>query len=164
MVVLVRAALGKHLLELLFLRVAQQGLNLAVRILHEGLDLGVAIFLAERGVGAQGLHLLQAVGEDGLDLRHLIAGEAELLPEMRGLLAGVEGAVLARLRWSSGLVGVRRLCEHECHSGRKQNAQCDSCFCAVSHFSFPPSAVCTFAGHCVCRHNGGAGVAQNILR
>jgi hypothetical protein len=132
--VFVVVALGLHLLELLFLRVVQQSLDLAVRVLHNGLHLGAAVVLAERVVGAKGLHLLEAVSEDRLDLRYLVAAEAEPLAQMLRLLGWVEGAVLARLPLSSGrLIGVWRLCEHECRAGGKQNAQSNSCFSHVVH-------------------------------
>ena len=92
-IVLVQAALGLHLLELLLLRVVQDGFDLGVGILHQGLDLGVAIPLAERGVRAKVLHLLEAIGKDGLDLRHLIVAQSQPLAQMRGLPVGVEVAV-----------------------------------------------------------------------
>ena len=136
-VVLVRVALSKHLLELLLLRVAQESFDLAVAILHDRLSLTVAILLAEQVVGAEGLHLLLAVSEDGLNLRYLIAGEAELLAQMRGLLAGVHGAVLfARLRIGSGLVGIRRLCK-QC-ACKEQRAQDEGSFCHAIHLSISP--------------------------
>jgi hypothetical protein len=122
-VVLMRATLCLHLFELLFLVVAQQRLDLAVRVLHDGLHLGAAILLVERVVGAQSLHLLEAVSEDGLDLRHLIAGEAEPLSQMSGLPAGVEGAMLSGFSRSSRRIGIGRLSERESGARRKQNAQ-----------------------------------------
>ena len=122
-----RAALCLHLFELLFLVVAQERLDLAVRVLHDGLHLGVAILLVERVVGAQSLHLLEAVSEDGLDLRHLIAGEAEPLSQMSGLPAGVEGAMLSGFSRSSRRIGIGRLSERESGARRKQNAQSNGC-------------------------------------
>ena len=138
-----RAALGKHLLELLLLRVIQDRFDLAVRILHDGPHLGVAILLAERSIGAQGLHLLLASREDGRNLRHLVARQVQPLSQMRGKLLGREVAVLiARLllrglrRIGSGsLIGIRRLCEH--YARGKQRAQNDSCFGWI-HFSVSP--------------------------
>lgn len=94
MVVAMLAALGKHLLKLLLLRVSEDSFNLAIRILHDGVPLGVAILLSERGVGAQSLHLLLASGEDGRDLRDLIAAQAQPFAQMRGELAGIKVAVL----------------------------------------------------------------------
>ena len=88
------AALSKHLLKLLLLRVSQDGFDLAVGVLHDGMRLGVAILHADRGVGTQSLHLLLASREDGRDLRDLIAAQAQALAEMRGKLAGIEVAVL----------------------------------------------------------------------
>jgi hypothetical protein len=106
-VVAMLATLSKHLLKLLLLRVGQDGFDLGVRVLHDGVRLGVAILFAERGVGAQSLHLLLASGEDGRDLRHLIAAQAEPLTETRSELAGIEVAMLiARLRRR----GLRRSC------------------------------------------------------
>jgi hypothetical protein len=60
---------------------------------------------------------LLAVGEDGRDLRHLIAGEAEPFAEVSGLLVRVRGAVLlALLRRRGGLVDGGRLCDDESRS------------------------------------------------
>lgn len=117
MIVAMLAALSKHLLKLLLLRVSQDGFDFGVRVLHDGVGLRVAILFAERGVSAQGLHLLLASGEDGRDLRHLIAAQAEPLTETRGELAGIEVVMLlAGLRGRGlrhirgwGLIRVRRL-------------------------------------------------------
>ena len=102
LMVVVRAALSKHLLKLLLLLIIQDSFDLRVRILPDGPRLGVAILHAERSVGAQSLHLLLASGEDGRDLRHLIAREAQALAEMRGELVGARSCgagSLAALAW-----------------------------------------------------------------
>lgn len=119
--VLVIATLSKHLLILLLLRVVQQGLDLAVGILPDGLCLGATVLRSERAVGAQALHLLLAIGEKGRNLRHLIAGKAETLAEVRGHLVGIKVAVIvSRLRLRGlrrvgvgGLVRVGRLREQD---------------------------------------------------
>lgn len=115
--VVVRSALGKHLFKLLLLLIIQECFDFRVRILPDGPCLGVAILHAKRSVGAQSLHLLLARGEDGRNLRHLIARQSQALTEMRGKPAGVKVAVLVaglplRGVGSRRLARVRRLREH----------------------------------------------------
>lgn len=92
-VVPVCAAVGQHLLVLLFLRVVEQSFDLRVRVLHDGLELGATILLRERCVGAQGLHLLATVRDDGRNLRNLVTVQAQTLAEMRGHPAGINVAL-----------------------------------------------------------------------
>ena len=127
----------------------------------------------ERGVGAKVLHLLEAIGEDGLDLRHLIVAEPKPLAQMHGLLAGVEVAVeppaarrgLRRIG-SGGLVGAGRLREHEPRG--KQRAQNDAllpCIANCVHtLEFSLVAVVLLTGRCECRHDANARVARENLR
>jgi hypothetical protein len=104
----------------------------------------MAILLCERSIGEQALHLLLAVREDRLELRHLVAAQTKSLAEMRGLFGWVDVAVMSALmrlrglrRIRSGrLVAVRRLCEQD--SRRKQRAQNDSCLCHVHTLVLPP--------------------------
>lgn len=83
--VVVIVAIGKHLLELLLLRVSHQSFNLALAVLHDGLRLCVTILRGQRCVRTKALHLLTAISENGLKLSHLIAAQAELLAKMSGL-------------------------------------------------------------------------------
>src|SRR5580704_7988497 len=79
------------------------------------MNLGVAILFAERGVCAKCLHLLEAIGKDGLDLRHLIVAQPQPLSQMRSLLVGIEVTMdvprLALRSWS--LIGSGSLCKHD---------------------------------------------------
>ena len=141
--VAVRATLGKHLFELLLLRIIQCSFQFALAILHDGPCLCVAILWGERGVGAKALHLLPAIREDRRNLRHLIAVESEPLAQVCGLLSRIERAVLAaRLRLpglrsvrDGGLVAFRRLCKQDAR--REQCAQNDCCFCRVHTLDSP---------------------------
>ena len=107
-IVLVRAALGLQLLELLLLCVVQHGFDFGVRVLHEGMDLGVAILLSERSIRAKDLHLLEAICKDGLDLRRLVVAQAQALAETRGLPVGVEVAVEVAVLRRCGLRPIGR--------------------------------------------------------
>ena len=73
----VLASFGKHLLELLLLRVVENSLNLIPSVLHDGLCFCVTILLRERCVCAKALHLLLALCHDGRKLRYLIVAETE---------------------------------------------------------------------------------------
>lgn len=82
MLLVLGAAVLKHLLELLLLRVGQQRLYLIAAILLDAVELGAAVLRREAGIGARARHLLLAVGENGFDLRNLVFAEPELLTEV----------------------------------------------------------------------------------
>ena len=71
-----------HLLELLFLLVVQYRFNFAFAVIADAPELCATIGLRHRRVRAQSLHLLLAVGQNRLDLRHLVSAQAELLAQM----------------------------------------------------------------------------------
>ena len=113
------AAVGEHLLELLLLRIVQQRFDLRLAFIEDLLCLCAAIAAREAGVCAKILHLLLPVCEDRSDLRDLVARQAELLAEMRGLPGGIDCALMiihlrccglrCISRW--GLICIRRLRE-----------------------------------------------------
>src|SRR3974390_3306515 len=73
------ALAAHHLVELLLLVSVEDGLDLARGRLPDLHHLGAAIVLRQRGIVAEGLHLLGFVFEDGLDLLLLRVGQVELL-------------------------------------------------------------------------------------
>lgn len=81
------AAVLKHLLELLLLRVRQQRLDLIAAILLDAAEFRAAVLWRKAGVRAHAGYLLLAVGDNRLDLRDLVFAEPELLAEVvRGAL------------------------------------------------------------------------------
>src|SRR3974390_414851 len=73
------ALAAHHLVELLLLVSVEDGLDLARGRLPDLHHLGAAIVLRQRGIVAEGLHLLGFVFEDGLDLLLLRFSQVELL-------------------------------------------------------------------------------------
>ena len=76
--------------KLLLLRVVQDRLDLAARVLANALELGYLIFARQGSVLTQRLHLLMLVCKDRLDLRLLVRGQAIALGHVRNLLIGVQ--------------------------------------------------------------------------
>lgn len=151
----VLAALRLELLKLLLLLVVQDGFNLRLAVLQDGLRLGAAIGRSQRRVAAQGLHLLDAVGKNGLDLRHLVLAQVQLLGQSPRLALGV-GLMHTALRSRCGLRGVGlagirgllRLGLRKRQAGREQRAEEESCRTWITYlhnllFSLPAGIVLT---------------------
>lgn len=151
----VLAALRLELLKLLLLLVVQDGFNLRLAVLHDGLRLGAAVGRSQRRIAAQGLHLLDAVGKNGLDLRHLVLAQVQLLGQSPRLPFGV-GLMHTALRSRCGLRGVGlagirgllRLGLRKRQAGREQRAEEESCRAWITYlhnllFSLPAGIVLT---------------------
>lgn len=108
-----------HGLQLLHLVGGKDARELGMGILLDSARLLAALVGREAGVGAQGGHLLLAVGEDGFKLGCLIIGQAQLLAHVLGCLVCIEGVMATvpscwLLRGAVLVVGRRRrslLCE-----------------------------------------------------
>ncbi len=72
------ATVGEHLIELLLLRVCQEGINAIAAVLHDRLHTGAAVSRSEILISAENLNLLLAIGDDGPDLGNLRAAEPKL--------------------------------------------------------------------------------------
>lgn len=88
------AAVGEHLIELLFLRIGQQGFNAIAAVLHHALYAGATVARSQGSVGAESLNLLLAIGDDGADLGLLRTGEPKLPGEELCLALRVCGTAL----------------------------------------------------------------------
>jgi hypothetical protein len=84
-----------HGLELLQLVRGENGSELGLRVLVDGPELFPALVWREAGIGAQRGDLLLLGGQNGLELRSLIGGEAEALSDVLRSLLRIEAAVMA---------------------------------------------------------------------
>ena len=92
-----------HRLELLFLIVVQKRLDAVIGAFHDGAHLGAAIFLGQRLVLHERLHLLLAFKQQRLDLRLLVGGQAEFAGQALELTVGIHSHPASALR-RTGLV------------------------------------------------------------
>jgi hypothetical protein len=92
-------------MELLHLVGCQDAGELGLGVVADGEELLATLVLCEAGVGAEGGYLLLVVGEDGLELRGLVGGEAEALADVHcglvrievvTMMTGVSGGLLRR--------------------------------------------------------------------
>jgi len=96
-------ALLLHGIEFLLLVVGQDSLDAVVGAFGDGAHLGAAIFLRERLILEEGLHLLLPLDEEGLDLCLLVGSQAEFAGESLKLPVGIHAHPAATLGWA-GLI------------------------------------------------------------
>lgn len=97
-----------HSVEFLLLIVGQQGFDAVVGALRDGARLGATVFLRERFVLHERLHLLLAIYQQGLDLALLIGCEVQRAGEMSELSVGIHAHAAPTLgRTGLTLVGGR---------------------------------------------------------
>jgi hypothetical protein len=122
-----------HGLKLLQLVGSENAGELGSRLLMDGAELLTALIVRESGVGAKGGDLLLLRGQNGLELRGLVAGEVEALAEMLRGLVRIEAVVMVAVvrcrllcrgivgRLSGGLLGEgRRSGEGKCQGGSEK--------------------------------------------